>query len=98
MGFTPTWSDELDEWNAHIDELQARARKERARTAQQRHARVAELTSKRNEVQTQLKKIQQASEDSWESLKAGVELVWKDVMTTFQESKDAFFEGLEKEE
>jgi uncharacterized protein YdeI (YjbR/CyaY-like superfamily) len=87
----------LDEWNAHIDELEARARKEKARAAQLRHERVAELTRKRNEVQTQLQKIRQASEDGWESLKAGVETVWKDVTTTFQESKDAFFEGLEKD-
>lgn len=87
----------LDEWNAHIDELEARARKAKAREAQQRHARIAELTRKRDEVRAQLEKLKQAGEDSWESLKAGAEQVWNDVTTTLQQSKDAFFEGLEKE-
>jgi TMP repeat len=42
-----------------------------------------------------LAEIQRAGEDAWESLKSGAEQVWENIKTTLQESKDAFFEGLQ---
>ena len=85
----------LDEWNAQIDELEAKTRRAKAQAAQKHQERIAELKRKRDEAQEKLEEIQGAGEDAWESLKSGAEQVWENITTTLQESKDAFFEGLQ---
>lgn len=87
----------LDEWNAEIDELEARARKNQAQAAPGYNERLSELRAKKNEMSEQLKEIQSATGDAWQSLKLGTETMWKNLKTTLRESKDAFLAGLNEE-
>ena len=88
----------LDQWNAQIDELEARARQAKAQEVQKHQERIADLKRKRDEAQQKLEEIQGAGEDAWGSLKSGAEELWQDLTTTLQESKNAFFEGLQADE
>ena len=86
----------LDEWNAQIDELDAKARKSQAQAKQELESRLADLKKKREEFQTKLVQLQDASTDTWETLKTGTEVLWDDLKQTLAESKDAFFKGMEE--
>lgn len=86
----------LDELNAQVDELEAKARKSQARAKQELESRLADLGRKRDDFQTKLTQLQDASADTWETLKTGTEILWDDLRQTLAESKDAFFKGMEE--
>ena len=87
----------LEEWSAEIDELEAKARKKQAQATQGYNERLSELRAKKNEVSEQLKEIQSATGDAWQSLKSGTETMWRDLKATLKESKDAFLAGMNEE-
>lgn len=86
----------LDEWNAEIDELDAKARKSQAQAKQKLESRLVDLKEKRVEFQAKLAQLQDASADTWETLKAGTEILLDDLRQTLAESKDAFVKGMEE--
>lgn len=86
----------LDELNAQVDKLEAETRKSEVRAKQELESRLNDLGKKREEFQAKLAQLQDASADTWETLKTGTEILWDDLRQTLAESKDAFFKGMEE--
>ena len=79
----------LSQWNAEIDQLEERIRDKKDETKQQYQEQLENLKDKRDEVSRKLKEVQAASEDAWESLKVGTELVWGDMKLAFERVKNS---------
>lgn len=81
---------QLDEWKADIGKLKARAEIETADAQIAMHKQVETLEHGIDEAQKKLVELGAASEEAWESVKAGVESAWVSLKTTFSETKDKF--------
>lgn len=64
---------QMDEWNAEIVKLKAQAAKARANVQINYYNQIEELRQKQETVSEKLTQLKEASEDSWEDLKAGIE-------------------------
>jgi uncharacterized coiled-coil DUF342 family protein len=84
----------LDEWNAEIEELEARARKAGARAEKHYWDRIADLKNKRDGGRKKLDEIRDATDDAWETLQSGAEIMWSEMKSTLKQARDAFKGGL----
>jgi chromosome segregation ATPase len=85
----------LDEWNAEIDKIQAKANQAEAETKIVYEKQLADLQSKRNDVDQKISELQQAGESAWEDLKQGLENSWDILKASFTKAKTEFDRGFE---
>lgn len=64
----------IDEWDAEIDKLSAKAAVVEAESREEYFKQIAELKSKRMQIEEKLKKVQDAGEEAWQDLKSGIDL------------------------
>jgi len=74
---------QLEEWNAKIDELKARAKKAEAERQADAYRKIDHLEAKRNELQAQMKELEEAGEGAWEGLKDGINRAAEKVKEAF---------------
>ncbi|HKJ65631.1 MAG TPA: hypothetical protein VJ969_09525 [Desulfopila sp.] len=65
---------QIDEWNDEIDRLSAKAAQVEAQSRQEYYAQLAELKSKRAQLEEKLEKVQRSGEEAWKDLRSGIEL------------------------
>ena len=64
---------QVDEWNAEIEKLKAQASQVRADMQINYNNQIEELQQRKKSVNKKLTQLKQASEESWEDLKAGID-------------------------
>ena len=88
--FVRKMHSKLDHWNADIDALSARAAAAEADARVEYQKQIEALRSKRDDARAKLRLLEDASENAWEDMKAGVELAW-DVVSESVRSATARF-------
>jgi hypothetical protein len=85
----------LDEWKAEIEKLKAKASRASADAQLDINNHIAALEKKVEAGQAKLSELAAAGEESWESIKEGVEAAWsvlssavRDATAKFKEEKD----------
>jgi predicted nucleic acid-binding Zn-ribbon protein len=81
---------QLDEWKAEIDKLKAKASGADADAQQKLNKQIEALEGKIESGKTKLAEIEDASEDSWESIKDGVESAWDSITSAFSDAAAKF--------
>ncbi|MGB3210206.1 MAG: coiled coil domain-containing protein [Desulforhopalus sp.] len=81
---------QLNEWKAEADKLQAKADKADADVRIKYHEQLEKLQAKEQETRVQLAQLKNASEDSWQDLKKGLEEAGNSLKKTFSSIKSNF--------
>ena len=81
---------QLDEWKADIDKLKAKADKVKAdaRVNYTRH--IEELKEKQAKARQKLKELEDAGEETWEGMKAGIDKARDELKSSFNKFKEKF--------
>lgn len=74
---------QLDEWKAEVNKFKAKASGASADAQLELNKQIEALEGKIEEGKTKLAEIRVASEDSWESIKEGVESAWDSMRSAF---------------
>ncbi len=64
----------IDEWDAEIDRMSIKAAQVEEDSRVEFYEQIAELKTKRMQIEEKLERIQQSGGEAWEDLKAGVDL------------------------
>jgi uncharacterized coiled-coil DUF342 family protein len=78
----------LDEWNADIDKLEAQARSAGADAQLRFYQQLDELKANRDDAVRQLREVQNASADAWETMRQGAEAAWEEMAKAFKDAAD----------
>jgi len=80
----------LDHWNHDLDALIARKDHvaESARAEYAKH--VDELRQRRDAYQVKLKALQDAGDNAWEDMKAGLEMAWEAIAQAVESARSRF--------
>ncbi|HEX9776876.1 MAG TPA: coiled coil domain-containing protein [Geopsychrobacteraceae bacterium] len=81
---------QLDEWNAKINVLKAKAEKVEAEAKIEYHEMIETLKTKQAAAKNKLAELHNASDDSWEDLKEGVENAWKSLNAAVKSAASRF--------
>jgi chromosome segregation ATPase len=81
---------QLDEWKADVDKLKARASGASADAQLELNAQIKALKAKIDEGKAKLSALAAAGEDSWETLKDGVESAWGSLKSAMSEATARF--------
>lgn len=80
----------LDEWSADIDKLKARADSAEADAQLEYYKQIEELRSMRDDAKKKLEELQQAGDDAWEDLKAGIDSAWDSLGSSIKSAMSRF--------
>lgn len=83
---------QLEAWNARIEELKKRISNEEHSNRQKLEKQVQTLDEKKEAAQQQLRKMEQADEDSWQNFKISIESAMEDLRKNVQ----GFFNKIRK--
>ena len=64
----------IDEWNGKIDKLEAKRSRIEAESREEFYARIAELKSKKMQVEEKLEEVKKSGDSAFQDLKSGMEL------------------------
>lgn len=78
---------QLDEWSDELDRLETRLKKEEANRDPANQEYISRLRQGREQMREKITQLQEASEDAWEDLKAGVEDTWNKLKDDFKKSR-----------
>ena len=81
---------QLDEWEADVDMLKAKASKASSNAQLEWNQEINILKGKIEHGKTKLAKVADASEDSWESIKEGVDSAWDALSVAVSDAKAKF--------
>jgi uncharacterized coiled-coil DUF342 family protein len=81
---------QLKEWSTKIDELESKARATKADVKTSYENQIALLKDKRDAAMQKLLELKGASNDAWDTLKAGAETAWADLKKAVTEAKERF--------
>lgn len=81
---------QLDEWTAEVDRLRAEASGASADAQLELDREIEALEGKIEEGKTKLAEIAEASDDTWESIKDGVESAWDSMKFAFSDAAAKF--------
>ncbi len=81
---------QLDEWKAEVDKLKAQTAGASADAQLELNKLIEGLEGKIEEGKTRLAELANASEDAWESIKAGVESAWDSITSAFSDAAAKF--------
>jgi len=77
--------DQLKLWDAKLDVLMAQAKVVGTEAKIDHQKRLDAIKAKRAAAQAKLDEVKAAGSDKWDSFKAGLEVVWKDLGDAFKE-------------
>ena len=80
----------IDGWNDDIDKLEAQAGKAKADVRAQLDKQIAELKTKRQDLQRKMSEMHKASEGAWEDVKAGADIALKALGEAVSSAKSRF--------
>jgi uncharacterized coiled-coil DUF342 family protein len=89
---------DLDRWNTELDELEETVRQMKAKVDQEYAEKVATLKQKRDEAEHKLHEFEVVADDTGKNLQSETKEMWGEIKHTLQESRDAFYEGLQDDE
>ncbi len=89
-------ADQLHQWDVEIDELNARAGKAKAEARAEHLNQIDDLCVKKEAVQSQMKQLQEAGDDAWDDIKAGVEKSWTELTGAFAGAFAKFVTGVKQ--
>lgn len=81
---------QLDEWTAEIDKLTAKAQKAQADAQLEYYKHIERLQAQQKEAHARLTEFQQASEDAWEDMCAGMESAWNSLGDAMKSATSRF--------
>ena len=81
---------QLDEWKADVDKLRAKASGASADAKLQLNQQVKNLEAKINEAKAKLDELANASDEAWNTVKAGVESSWGSLKSAFKDAASKF--------
>ncbi|MAL77741.1 MAG: coiled coil domain-containing protein [Sneathiella sp.] len=70
---------QLDQWEAEINRLRAKADVAQAEARVKYHEEIEELRVQKREAEARLDELNNAGDDAWEDMKAGMESAWKNL-------------------
>ncbi len=80
----------IDEWNADIDKLAAKAQQTEADAKIEYQQQIDALKHQRQEVKNKLADLKQSGEDSWEDLRAGLDLAFESMSEAIRSAMSRF--------
>ena len=83
-------SAKIDQWGAELDRLQAEADEADADAQLEYHKHLEELRSMQDDAKKKLSELQNAGDDAWEDLKAGIEHAWDSLEMAFKSAASRF--------
>jgi predicted RNase H-like nuclease (RuvC/YqgF family) len=83
-------STKLDEWKAEIDKLEAKADQVESEAKIQYYRNVEQLRAQQEIARHKLANLQQASDDTWDDLKSGADIAWKNLGTAVKSAAARF--------
>jgi septation ring formation regulator EzrA len=81
---------QLEEWKSEIDTMKAKAKKAGVDVQSWYYKQLEDLQSKQESVQEKIKELKGTGEDSWEDIKAGVDLAWKSLGEAVKSASSRF--------
>ena len=81
---------QLGEWKAEVDKLKAKAAGASADVQMDLNKQIEALEGKIEQGKAKLAEIAEASDDTWESIKDGVESAWDSMKSAFKEAAAKF--------
>jgi multidrug resistance efflux pump len=79
-------ADQLHHWEVEIDELKTRAGRAQAEAKAGHLNQIDDLCMKKEAAQSKVKQLQEAGDEAWDDMKAGVEKSWAELMGAFAEA------------
>jgi chromosome segregation ATPase len=83
-------ADQLREWDTEIDELKVKAHLAKADAKDELAKQLEELRAKREMAQGKLQQLQNAGDEAWDDIKAGVEKSWTEMKGAFRSALSKF--------
>lgn len=88
--FIKTLHAKIDQWDAEIDRLSAKSAMVEAESREEYYKQIAELKAKRSQIGEKLDQLQQAGEDAWGDLKAGLDLALETMSDALKSASSRF--------
>ena len=83
-------ADQLREWDTQIDELKVKAHLAKADAKDELAKQLEELKAKKETAQSKVKELQDAGDEAWDDIKAGVEKSWTEMKGAFRSAFSKF--------
>ncbi|GBD97828.1 MAG TPA: coiled coil domain-containing protein [Nitrospirae bacterium] len=80
----------LREWSVDIDKLKEKAGNSEAKIREEFHKRIEDLQIKREDIKKRLRKLKEASGETWKDLRSGTEDLWQDMKAAIEKVKSKF--------
>jgi archaellum component FlaC len=83
-------AEQLQELDTELDELKLKAHLAKADAQDELQKQIEELRSKKEMAQGKLKQLQDAGDEAWDDIKAGVEKSWTELRGAFRSAISKF--------
>lgn len=83
-------ADQLRVWDTEIDELKVKAHLAKADAKDEFAKQIEELRVKKEAAQSKLQQLQEAGDEAWDDIKAGVEKSWAEMKGAFRSAFSKF--------
>lgn len=83
-------ADQLRVWDTEIDELKVKAHLAKADAKDEFAKQIEELRVKKEAAQSKLQQLQEAGDEAWDDIKAGVEKSWTEMKGAFRSALSKF--------
>lgn len=83
-------ADQLRVWDTEIDELKVKAHLAKADAKDELAKQIEELRIKKEAAQSKLQQLQEAGDEAWDDIKAGVEKSWTEMKGAFRSALSKF--------
>ncbi len=81
---------QLQEWETELDGLKVKVHLAKADAQDELQKQIEELRSKKEMAQGKLKQLQEAGDEAWDDIKAGVEKSWTELRGAFSSAISKF--------
>lgn len=81
---------QLDEWKAEADKLRAKMRQKQAESKIDTSKYLDEIKKNRKRVKAKLEELEDAGEDAWDDIKAGLEKATSELKESFSKARKKF--------
>ena len=88
--FIKTLHAKIDQWDAEIDKLSAKAAMIEAESKEEYYKQIADLKTKRSQIEERLVKVQHSGEEAWQDLKSGLDLAFETMSEALKSATSRF--------